>query len=149
MAARISHVGLCVSDRDWSLRFFTEGLGFEEGARFALDDQSADAAEMKPGIEGEAIRVEQGGTCIELLYYEKPEPHGQPSTVRSQLGLTHLALEVDDLAETSTRLESLGATILESTRCSVESGPSVVTLLIVADRDGNRYELMERKPASG
>ena len=147
MAARISHIGLCVSDRDWSLRFFTEGLGFEEGARFALDDQSADAAEMKPGIEGQAIRVEQGGTCIELLHYEKPKPHGSPSMVRSQLGLTHLAFEVDDLAETSARLEALGATILESTRCAVAGGPAVVHLLIVADRDGNRYELMERRPA--
>ncbi len=29
MAVRISHVGLCVSDLEKSLRFYVDGLGFE------------------------------------------------------------------------------------------------------------------------
>ena len=35
---RPSHVGLCVTDLDRSLRFYCDGLGFEKAEGFALDD---------------------------------------------------------------------------------------------------------------
>ncbi len=38
MAVQISHVRLCVSDLERSLRFYSEGLGFEVQERIPGDD---------------------------------------------------------------------------------------------------------------
>ena len=35
-----SHIGICVSDLDRSLRFYCEGLGFEVAERYELDSET-------------------------------------------------------------------------------------------------------------
>ena len=148
-SVRMSHIGLCVSDRAWSLRFFTEGLGFELAAAYAFGDEGAAIAEMQPGgVEGESTMIDKDGTRLELLSYPSPGTRGAPSKVRNQLGLTHLCFEVDSIAETTARLVSLGATVIEPSRTHVDKDTYTVDMLIVADRDGNRIELLERHATS-
>jgi catechol 2,3-dioxygenase-like lactoylglutathione lyase family enzyme len=140
----MSHVGLCVADLDRSLRFYTEGLGFDVVASFTFGDEVAGTAEMPPGLEGGSTMIDKDGARIELLWYAKPGVQGTPSKVRNQLGLTHLCLEVDSIAETAARLVALGATVLESTRTHLGSGAAAIDLLVLTDPDGNRIELLER-----
>ena len=144
-SVRLSHVGLCVSDLEWSLRFFTEGLGFQVAASYRFGDEGAAVAEMPSGgVQGESTMLDKDGARLELLSYPSPGTQGLPSMVRNQLGLTHLCFEVESIAETSARLVSLGASVIESSRTHVEKETYTVDMLVLADRDGNRVELLER-----
>jgi catechol 2,3-dioxygenase-like lactoylglutathione lyase family enzyme len=139
---RPSHVGLCVSDLDRSLRFYCEGLGFEIAERYELDSKEAVGLDIALEVEGHVQVVSQfirsGGMAIELLGYGTPPPHGRPSNSRGLLGLTHLSFYVDDVDAAAAHLVSLGGTILPETRQS----PGI-ELVFLADPDGVRVELMQ------
>ena len=139
---RPSHVGLCVSDLDRSLRFYCEGLGFEAAERYELDSKEAPGLDIALEVEGHVEVVSQfirsGGMAIELLGYASPQPSGRPSTSRGLLGLTHLSFYVDDVDAAAARLVPLGGTILPETR----QNPGV-ELVFLTDPDGTRVELMQ------
>ena len=142
MEFRPSHCGLCVTDVARSLRFYTEGLGFEAAERYELDSEEAVGLDRALEVPGPVKVVSQfirsGGMAIELLGYATPSPHGTPSSSRSQLGLTHLSFYVDDRDAAAAHLVSLGATVLEDTRTS----PGI-DLVFLTDPDGVRIELMQ------
>ncbi|MEU9025835.1 VOC family protein [Actinomadura sp. NPDC048394] len=52
----VSHIGLCVSDFDRSLRFYTEGLGFEIAEGWDIGDSLAQLATVPRRPDG--IRIE-------------------------------------------------------------------------------------------
>jgi glyoxylase I family protein len=136
--ATTSHLGLCVSDLDRSLRFYVEGLGFEEFARFEL---TRPIAEVDLPLDLTSCFVQKNGLRIELLHYRSPGVFGTPSTRRNQLGLTHLSFVVDDVDAAAAELEEYGGTIIEGTR-SGQHDPSMVQIIFLADPDGTRVELM-------
>ena len=140
-AHRPSHVGLCVSDLDRSLRFWCEGLGFEVAEGYDLDDSMApgiDKALEVPGpVKLRSQMITNGAMKIELLHYLTPAVEGTPSTSRRQRGLTHVSFYVDDVDAAAARLVSLGGTILPDTRQS----PGI-ELVFLEDPDGTRVELM-------
>jgi glyoxylase I family protein len=138
---RPSHVGLCVRDLARSLRFFCDGLGFEQAERFELDSSAAEGLERSLEVPGPARIVSQfvqnDTMKIELLHFVEPGVGGTPSAARNQLGLTHLSFYVDDLDAATRHLVECGATVIEETRAS----PGI-DLLFLADPDGVRVELM-------
>jgi lactoylglutathione lyase len=139
---RPSHLGLCVSDLDATMRFYCEGLGFAAAERFDLDDEMLPGLGASLEVPGQVAVASQfirlGDMAIELLHYSSPDATGAPSTSRGQLGLTHLAFHVDDLESSLARAIEHGGTLLESTRGSLG-----VELVFLADPDGTRVELME------
>jgi catechol 2,3-dioxygenase-like lactoylglutathione lyase family enzyme len=134
-----SHIGICVSDLQRSLRFYCDGLGFEKGEAFPIDSTFAEALEV-PGdttLTSQFIRRE--GLAVELLHFTAPEPTGRPSAHRNQLGLTHLSFYVDDVDLAAAALVAVGGTILETTRTTTDG----IDLMFLHDPDGVRVELMK------
>lgn len=144
----MSHVGLCVSDLDRSLRFYTEGLGFEAADGFDIDDGLAQLAEVPPPVECRAQFVTHGSLTIELLGWRHPLVEGRAPTSRHHVGLTHLSVNVDDLAAVEARLVGLGARVLEDTRTHLDIPGGCVDIVFLADPDGVRIELSQFTLAS-
>lgn len=140
----MGHVGLCVSDLDRSLRFYSDGLGFEVQERIPGGDQLGALAEVEPPVDMVAQFVAKDGTRLELLAWAKPGVRGQPSETRNQIGLTHLCMQVDDVEQLAARLVSFGGTVIQETRTEHSSG---IKLLVVKDPDGTRVELLQLPPA--
>jgi len=136
-----SHVGLCVSDLEASLRFYCDGLGFAIAESYALDDTAvpglANALEVTSPVIVQSQMITKGGLKIELLAYTSPPATGTPSQSRGHRGLTHLTFVVADVDSVAAHLVECGGTILASTDVSVG-----VRLLFLADPDGTRVELM-------
>jgi catechol 2,3-dioxygenase-like lactoylglutathione lyase family enzyme len=139
ITARTSHIGLCVSDLDRARRFYVDGLGFEDFARFEIDRPVAEVTGEKCDLT--SCFVQKDGLRLELLYFRQPTPTGTPSARRTQLGLTHLSFVVDDVDAAAAELVTFGGSIVEGTR-SGNNDPDVVQIIFLADPDGNRVELM-------
>ena len=139
----VSHIGLCVSDLEASLRFYTEGLGFEVAEGFDVGDEVAHTLEVEQGVVLRSQMIHKDGMRIELLGWTSPQPFGTPSSSRGQMGLTHLSFNVVDIDAVEQRLIGLGGSVVESTRTRIPFPGGSMNLLFLADPDGTRVELME------
>jgi catechol 2,3-dioxygenase-like lactoylglutathione lyase family enzyme len=139
---RLSHIGICVSDLDASIRFYAEGLGFSERHRLLVTGAEAEQLLELEKLELEAVYLERDGTRIELLHYRSPGHVGEPvPRPINRLGLTHLSMRVSDLDAAIRNLVSLGATLIEGTQMynpAYEAGA-----VFLADPDGVRIELVQ------
>jgi catechol 2,3-dioxygenase-like lactoylglutathione lyase family enzyme len=140
-----SHVGICVSNLDRSVRFYCDGLGFEPIDRLELDSASMPgldrALEVRADVAITSAFVERDGVRLELIEFRNPRPVGSPSARRNQLGLTHLCVFVADVDAAAERLLQYGGLVLDPTRQNV--GTDVV---FVMDPDGVRVELLRGAP---
>ncbi len=140
-----SHIGLCVTDLERSLRFYCDGLGFERVEGYTLESAMlpdlARSLEVQAPVAATSQFIVLGPMKIELLSYETPLVHGTPSNSRGQLGFTHLSFYVDDVDVTAPSLVTLGGTIIESTRANLG-----IDLVFLSDPDGARIELMSPRP---
>ncbi len=134
-----SHVGICVTDLERSVRFYCEGLGFERNESIPIDETFGAALEVPGKLTLTSQFLRREGLAVELLYYVQPSPTGTPSARRNQLGLTHLSFYVEDVDATAAALVAAGGTIVESTRTVAEG----IVLLFLHDPDGTRIELMQ------
>ncbi|MET0758000.1 MAG: VOC family protein [Mycobacterium sp.] len=143
--ARINllHAGLCVSNLENSLRFYTDGLGFVVAETFTAGDEVAPLGEITSGAKMTSQTIVKDGVRLELLWWPEPGCVGTPSTPRNQLGLTHLSFVVDDIADTEARLVALGAEVIESTRSRIDTGSGAVDLVFLTDPDGTRIEIVK------
>jgi len=140
---RMSHIGICVSDRVRSLRFYHDVLGFHYVSELDVKSEHADRLLRLEDVNLRAIFLEREGVRIELLCYESPGHVGDGGQrPMNQLGLTHLSLRVDDLARTLAEFERAGVAIVESTRVG-KPGDSVQAVMI-ADPDGTLIELAQQ-----
>ena len=144
-SAQTSHIGLCVTDLQRSLRFYCEGLGFEKVLTYDLDDTMlpglGSGLEVSSPVSVTSQFIELGGLKIELPGYTSPTPTGSPSSSRATVGLTHMSFYVDDVDVAAARFVECGGTIIESTRVSLG-----IEIVFLSDPDGARVELMSPKP---
>lgn len=140
-----SHIGICVSDLDRSMRFYCEGLGFEVAERYELDSTKLPGLERTLEVRADVVLtsqlIERDGLRIELLKFHEPGVVGSPSQRRNQLGLTHLCFYVDSVDEAAERMLEHGGFVLDQTRGNL--GTDIVFLV---DPDGVRIELMRGVP---
>lgn len=134
------HIGICVSNIEHSVRFYTEALGFS--LEHSIDEMGApyDALIELPGTKFCARQIKSGGVMIELLGYLNSEVIGSAERKpMNQLGFTHLTLKVDDLNAVSERIVKFGGQVLPATRVDSAYGP----IVFCTDPDGVRIELIQ------
>jgi catechol 2,3-dioxygenase-like lactoylglutathione lyase family enzyme len=146
----ISHFGICVSDLDRALRFYCEGLGFQEGASIELADQLGNVM----GLEDFSLRARMlslNGVTIELLHFARSRDPVIASELRrmNHTGLTHLALSVDDVDAVARSAVAHGGMVFPETRGVLESPDGPITLLYCADPDHTRIELINYPKVGG
>jgi lactoylglutathione lyase len=135
-----SHVGVCVSDMQRAIRFYTEALGFklgrsaEAGAPFEV---LTELSEMKL----RASFVTRDAIMIELLFYDRPGTVG-PAERRpmNRLGLTHLALTVESVDAVIALIVKHGGRAYPDTRVETPLG----IFAFCTDPDGTRIELWQK-----
>jgi len=138
-----SHVGICVSDLDRSLRFYCEGLGFEVVQSHTVGDEFGELMELHPvALESRFLR--RDGMSIELLCFASPGHVGEPvRRPMNQLGLTHLSMRVDDVEEVASAITALGGSVIRRTRTTFGPVGTGLDFLYCTDPDGVRIELMD------
>ena len=142
---RVSHIGVCVSDMERSMRFYREALGFAVAHELRVDGEPSDTLLGLRGVELHAVYIERDGFRLELLYFGSPSSPGSPPARRmNDLGFTHLSVQVADVDATLARLEEQGATIDRSTRIVVQG---VAVAAFVRDPDGLPIELVRKSPS--
>jgi catechol 2,3-dioxygenase-like lactoylglutathione lyase family enzyme len=140
---RMSHIGICVSDLERSLRFYRDVLGFRPRNELAVRGEPADTLLRLKDVDLRARYLEREGVCIELLHYASPGHAGDGAPrAMNALGLTHLSLRVDDLEGFLPRLAEAGATVLSETRIDIPQART--RAIFVADPDGTLIELVEQ-----
>jgi len=139
----VSHIGLCVTDFERSLRFYTDGLGFEVAEGYDIPSAFAALAEVEPPIRCRSQMLVKGPIKLELLGWQVPQASGTGLERRNQVGFTHLSLFVDDLRSATDRLVDLGATELDHTHVMVPMPDGAQDVLFLADPDGIRIELIQ------
>jgi len=142
MTTTFSHLGICVSDLERSLRFYCEALGFAPAESHTVGDEFGRLMEL----DGVALRsqfVRRDAVAIELLHFTSPDPIGDPvRRPMNQLGLTHLSVRVDDLEAVAALVESLGGTVVVGTRTTFDVPGTPLDFVYCTDPDGVRIELM-------
>ncbi|MGO8873172.1 MAG: VOC family protein [Acidimicrobiales bacterium] len=143
MGLSFSHLGICVSDLDRSLRFYCEGLGFEVVASHRVGSEFAALMEVE-GVDVESRMLSRDGVTIELLWYVSPGHVGDGNRrPMNGLGLTHLSLRVDDVDGLASTIERLGGAVVSGTRTTLELPGARLDFLYCTDPDGVRIELMD------
>ncbi len=141
MDVTFSHVGICVSDLERSVRFYCEGLGFELVQSHTVGAEFGRLMEVDD-VALQSRFVSRDGMSIELLHFDSPGHRGEPvRRPMNQLGITHLSLRVGDLDAVARVVESFGGSVLWSTRTTFGSS-GALDFVYCTDPDGVRIELM-------
>ena len=139
---RMTHVGICVSDLERSVRFYREGLGFTQRAELCVQGEPSDTLLRLHGVDLHAVYLERDGTRLELLHYVAPGAVGDTAPrAMNQRGLTHLSLRVDSVAETVTALRAVGGRILDQTH--IDLPDFAAAAIFLTDPDGTLIELVQ------
>jgi catechol 2,3-dioxygenase-like lactoylglutathione lyase family enzyme len=139
---RMTHIGICVTDLERSVRFYRDGLGFAYRAELRVQGEPSDTLLRLRGVDLRAVYLERDGTRLELLHYAAPGAvQADAPRPMNQCGLTHLSLRVDSVADTLAALRAAGAQPLDDTRIDIpEFGAAAI---FVTDPDGTMIELVQ------
>lgn len=139
---RVTHVGICVTDLDRSVRFYRDLLGFRLVSELEIGGEPCDVLLQLKDVELRAKYLERDGLRIELLYFESPPRRNPPlRRAMNDLGFTHVSIRVSDLGTFLDRLRAEGVNVVESSRIDMpafESGAVMIT-----DPDGVMIELVQ------
>ena len=130
-----NHVGLCVTDRARSRRFYEDLLGFVFWWELEVPDEGTDALlQLDKPLGVRATYLVRDGLVLELLDYSARAAHAGPPRVMDELGLTHLSFAVSDLDAALAMVGGLGGSVIRAT-VSVQSA-------MIRDPDGQLLELL-------
>ena len=138
---RLANFGICVQDLDKSAAFY-QALGFEASDVHPIPAPLGHALEAGDDMKLEVRFVRRNGTVIELIHFLNPPPKGKPTRrAMNQLGLTHIALRVDDVDRVAAIIKKNGGQIVEKSRTKLGPPGKGFHVLFCTDPDGVRIEL--------
>ena len=139
---RVTHVGVCVSDMERSIRFYRDLLGFQYLSRIHLVGEPSDTLLALKDVDFHAAYLERDGLRLELLWFASPPASAlEPPRRMNHLGFTHLSLRVTELDEIVERLKAQGVRVLDHTRIDIAARGSAAVML--TDPDGLSIELVQ------
>ncbi|SBS78653.1 putative lactoylglutathione lyase [uncultured Mycobacterium sp.] len=148
MIQGFSHIGVCVTDLDCSIRFYTQVFGF--ALLYQLDfDNNEVAATMEQEGRFRSAMLLRDDIRIELLQWVDVEVTGsgerKPMT---ELGFTHLSFRVEDIDGLTEAVLAAGGRLVETTRTVLGdvTDPASGRFIYLTDPDGTRIELMQNVP---
>jgi lactoylglutathione lyase len=128
---RILHTMLRVGDLDASIHFYTQIMGMKLLRR-------SDNEEYKYTLAFVGFQLESEGAVLELTYNWDQNSYDIGS------GYGHIAIEVDDAAETCDAIRAAGGKITREAG-PVKGGSTVIAF--IEDPDGYKIELIQKNPA--
>jgi glyoxylase I family protein len=129
MFKRIDHVEIVTDQLDRTVRFYTEVLGFALKARDRIEQSGL-------GVPIDLVYLDLGGTTVELISYEGAAV--DPAPQAEHLGYRMIALEVDNMQETTDYLRTKGVDIVWGPRVR-----ETYSRAEMRDPNGYRIELRE------
>src|SRR5882724_7437475 len=138
---RLTHVGICVSDMDRSLRFYRDCLGFRHEHELRVAGEPSDTLLRLRGVDLQAVYLARDGVRIELLAFASPPPPPPRPRAMNQHGLTHLSFRVADLDATLAALRAAGERVLDETLIRFPAYQSAACFIV--DPDGQLIELVQ------
>ncbi len=127
----VHHVGLVVDDLDAAVAFYSALLGMEviERDRWRAPEPAIDSAVGLVGSSADGVMLRGAGCYLELWRYYEPVRTGADPGQRgaNELGLRHLAIEVDDVNSALDRLVELGGSRMgDPVRTDARGGAAAV-----------------------
>jgi catechol 2,3-dioxygenase-like lactoylglutathione lyase family enzyme len=139
--ARLTHVGICVSNLERSMRFYRDLLGFSYEHQLEVEGEPTDTLLRLRGTKLHAEYLARDGVRIELLHFANPPSPLRPERPMNQYGLTHLSFRVTDMDAVLKGLRAAGERILEETVIRFPEWQSAACFII--DPDGQLIELVQ------
>jgi catechol 2,3-dioxygenase-like lactoylglutathione lyase family enzyme len=139
--ARITHVGIGVSDLQRSLRFYRDLLGFTWEHELDVEGEPTDTLLRLRGTKLHAEYLTRDGVRIELLHFASPPAPPRPERPMNQYGLTHLSFRVTDMDAVLEALRAAGERVLEETVIRFPEWQSAACMIL--DPDGQVIELVQ------
>ncbi len=150
---RLSHVGICVSDLERSLRFYHDLLGCTPEHELEAGGEPTDTLLRLRDVRLKAVYLVRDGVRIELLHFASPPAPPPRHRVLNEPGLTHLSFRVADLQAVVRALRDAGERVLDETVIDFPAFGSAACFVV--DPDGQLIELVQapgdpsRPPRSG
>ena len=141
MIAAIRHVGLVVTDIDKSIKFWCETLGFKVMRQMEEMGPHIDAMMGLKDVRVTTAKLSApDGNMLELLCFQshpdKARWEGKPYST----GFTHIAMTVNDIDETCSRLRKLGVHLPAEPQLSLDGR---VKVIYATGPEGVLLELVE------
>ena len=135
---RAVHVSLVVSNLEKSLRYYCEGLGFQELLRMEMGQEVASIGQIEGEVRFNSVLVTRDGLVIQIINWPSPGVTSPPGVKPlNECGLTHIGIVVEDVDKAVDALVKLGGSVIEGSRTKLEGADVVMTL----DPDGTRIEI--------
>ena len=138
---RLTHVGICVSDLERSLRFYRDLLGFRFEHELEVEGEPSDTLLRLRGVKLHAVYLYRDGVRIELLRFASPAAPPPRARAMHEHGLTHISFRVADLDATLAALRAAGERILDETVIRLPEFEAAACF--VTDPDGQLIELVQ------
>ena len=139
--ARLTHIGIGVSNLDRSLRFYRDLLGFTWEHRLDVENEPTDTLLRLRGTKLHAEYLSRDGVRIELLHFASPPAPPRRERVMNEPGLTHLSFRVTDLDAVVDALRAAGERVLDETIIRFPEWQSAACFIL--DPDGQLIELVQ------
>jgi len=138
---RLTHVGICVSDMERSLRFYRDLLGFRFEHDLHVEGEPSDTLLRLRAVNLDAAYLTRDGVRIELLRFASPPAPPPRSRTMHERGLTHLSFRVADLDATLDALRAAGERVLDETIIRIPDFQAAACFVV--DPDGQLIELVQ------